>query len=89
MPKRRRKLSRELESEIRNAIKKVEFITAVVNDIEDEEIQGEYRIAFEPIKACLVILSAEYDTNVLTEASQMAFSNFKFLVKKFEEEYEI
>ena len=35
MPKKRRKLNKDLEAEITKAFKKVEFIQAVINDIED------------------------------------------------------
>ena len=89
MPKRRRKLSKELEKEIKHALKKVEFITAIINDIEDESIQGEYRTEFENVKNSLIILSVEYDTNGLTPSSEQAFRNYKELVSKFETEYEI
>ncbi len=89
MPKRRRKLSKELEHHIKVAIKRVEFITAVINDINDEDIQMEYIGAFEPIKASLVILSAEYDANGVTPISEQAFRSYSEALIKFEEEYEL
>ena len=45
MPKKRRKLSKELELEMSIALKKVELILAKINDIRDDDIQGEYRLA--------------------------------------------
>ncbi len=89
MPKKRRKLSKDMEKEIKLAIKKVEFISAIINDIEDEEIQGEYRGEFGNIKNALVILSVEYDTNGFTPVSEKALLNYKNLVSQFESEYEI
>ncbi len=89
MPKKRRKLSKELENNIKHAIKRIEFITAVINDIDEEDIQGEYSAAFEPIKNSVVLLSAEYDTNGLTEISQKAYNDYLMYLNKFESEYEI
>ena len=89
MLKRRRKLSKELEHQIKLAIKRVEFITAIINDIVEEDIQAEYSLAFEPIKTQLIILSAEYDTNGLTPISEKAFADYKLLLTSFESEYEL
>ncbi len=89
MPKRRRKLSREMEHQIKLGLKRVEFITAIINDIDEEAIQAEYSAAFEPIKNTLVILSVEYDTNGFTPQSEKALLQYHNLIKKFEDEYEL
>ena len=46
MPRKRRKLSKEMEADMAAAKRKVELITALINDIRDEDIQGEYLEAF-------------------------------------------
>ena len=89
MAKRRRKLSREMEQEIKLGLKRVEFISAVINDIVDEEIQGEYISAFENVKNALVIISVEYDTNGYNDTSVKALEGYHTLIKKFEDEYEV
>ena len=89
MPKRRRKLSAELEKEIASAIRKVELTTAIINDIADEEIQGEYRQAFDQIRAACIFLSTEYQKNGVTTQSEAGLEVYKALLNKFEEEYEI
>ena len=89
MPKRRRKLSSELEKTIFLAKKRVEFITAVINDIDDEEIQGEYRIAFDSIKMACQSLNNEYTNNGVTEDSEYWLSKYTTLLNQFETDYEI
>ena len=49
MPKKRRKLSADMEKQIASAKRKVELVTAIIGDIEEEDIQGDYRLAFEKI----------------------------------------
>ena len=68
--KKRRKLSSELEKQIFLTKKKVEFITAIINDIDDEDIQLEYRIAFEGIRQSSEGLASEYESNGVTELSE-------------------
>ncbi len=87
--KKRRKLSPELESEIAAAKRKVELITAIINDIDDEEIQGEYRTAFNPIKYAYTYVSTLYDSEGLTEGTQKGIEDYKANLNKFEDEYEI
>jgi hypothetical protein len=42
MARKRRKLSKDMEAEIKAAHKKVEFISALIRDIREEDIQNEY-----------------------------------------------
>ena len=49
MPKKRRKLNQDMEKEISSAKKTVELIVAKINDIDEEDIQVEYRQAFQKI----------------------------------------
>ena len=60
MAKKRRKLSKELEGEISKACKKVELITAIINDIQEEDIQTEYRTAFDPVRNTYLLLTTLY-----------------------------
>ena len=53
MAKRRRKLSKEYEKLISISNKDIELILAKINDIYDDDIRGEYAIAFAPIKNTL------------------------------------
>ncbi|CAI8176935.1 MAG: hypothetical protein GY914_07780 [Prochlorococcus sp.] len=89
MPKKRRKLSKELEKEISLAKKKVEFITAKINDIEEEDIQTEYRQAFDQINAACLFIEAEYIANGVTEESEGGLVLYKGLLERFESEYEL
>ena len=54
MPKRRRKLSPELEKHISLAKKQIELITAIIHDIDEEDIQEEYKAAFLPVMGRLL-----------------------------------
>ncbi len=89
MPKRRRKLSKELEKQILASKKKIEFVTAIINDIEEEDIQGEYRLAFEPIRLASIKLSEEYDIVGYTEETQAIYSSYLRLLEDFLNNYEI
>tara|TARA_Y100001968_G_scaffold188192_1_gene172530 strand:- start:3135 stop:3404 length:270 start_codon:yes stop_codon:yes gene_type:complete len=89
MPKKRRKLNPEMEKEISSAKKKVELIAAIINDIEEEEIQGDYIIAFEPVKVCLSSLCSLYDQFGFNEESQNTLKIYRKLILEFEEQYEV
>ncbi|WP_320674726.1 hypothetical protein [Prochlorococcus sp. MIT 1341] len=78
-----------MEHEIKLALKRIEFITAVINDIEDEEIQAEYSSAFENIKNSLIILSVEYDNNGFTDVSENALTVYQKLLSQFENDFEL
>lgn len=82
-------MSKELEKEIALTKRKVELITALINDIDDEELQGEYMQGFEAIRNISIFLANEYVTNGLTEESEAALKEYKRLTKQFEEEYEL
>ncbi len=89
MPRKRRKLSKELENEIANAKKKVELIMAQINDIQEEDIQSDYRLAFEPAAKEYIYLSDLYNKTGLTPESEKSLSNYKIFLQNFENEYEI
>ena len=89
MAKKRRKLSKELESDIAQAAKQVELITAQINDINEEDIQNEYRLAFDPIRNSYLLLATLYKTEGTTNQTEELNKTYKSLLIKFEEEYEI
>ena len=89
MPKKRRKLNRELESKIASAYKKVELINAQINDIHEEEIQSEYRTAFDPVVHTYVSLKTLYDLEGFTDQTEGLSLRYDQQLAKFEEEYEI
>ena len=89
MAKKRRKLSKELESDIAQAAKKVELITAQINDIHEEDIQNEYRIAFDPVRNSYLLLATLYKAEGTTNQTEELNKSYKSLLIKFEEEYEI
>ncbi len=89
MAKKRRKLSKDLELEISKAIKKVELISAIINDIQEEDTQSEYREAFLPAKNSFLLLVGLYDTEGFTETTQNLIIKYKEQLATFESEYEI
>ena len=89
MPKKRRKLSKELELEISKAAKKVELVTAIINDIQEEDIQNEFRTAFEAVRNTYLLLTTLYDSRGVTEETEQLLENYKRYLAQFEEEYEI
>ena len=89
MPRKRRKLSKEMEAEMASATRKVELITALINDIRDEDIQGEYLEAFAEVRAAVIHLTATYITDGFCEETESTLTLYKSLVERFEEEYEL
>ena len=89
MPKKRRKLSPEMEKDMASAKRKVELITAIINDIEEEDIQGEYLLAFEPVKVCIKHLTELYLEYGINDESQSTLNIYNQLIQKFESEYEL
>ncbi len=89
MPKKRRKLSREMEQEIDQAKRKVELISAKINDIEEEEILFEYQSAFQLTKNEYLNLYALYASYGINDESQTSLDNYKRYLTEFEGEYEI
>ena len=89
MPRKRRKLSKEMEAEIKAAEKKVEFISAMIRDIREEDIQNEYAEAFAQVHAACTHLAQLYVTDGFTEESEGTLALYKGLLSRFEEDYEL
>ena len=89
MPKKRRKLNKELEAEMAAAKRKIELNMALIHDIRDEDIQGEYLEAFAQIRSAVVNLVAKYTTDGFCEETEGLLALYKGLIVQFEEEFEL
>ena len=89
MPKKRRKLNKEMEAEIAAAQKKVEFISAMIRDITEEDIQNEYAEAFAQVHLAAKHLEELYKLEGFTEESEGTLALYNGLLANFEEEYEL
>ena len=87
MPKKRRKLSKEMEAEMAAAKRKIELIGALINDIRDEDIQGEYLGAFTQIRSAVVSLIAKYTTDGFCKETAGLLALYKGLIKNIEADY--
>ena len=89
MPKKRRKLNKDMEAEMAAAKRKIELITALINDIRDEDIQGEYLEAFGQVRSAVVNLVAKYTTDGFCEETEGLLALYKGLIDQFEADYEL
>ena len=89
MPKKRRKLNKDMEAEIAAAKRKIELVGALINDIRNEDIQAEYLGAFTQIRSAVVNLIAKYTTDGFCEETEGLLALYKGLIQQFEEEYEL
>ena len=89
MKKKRRKLSKDFEKKIASSLKEMELILAKINDIDDDDIRGEYAIAFAPIKSMINIISSEYIQYGFLDTSEGLYLNYFSALGKFKDEYEI
>ena len=89
MPKKRRKLNKEMEADMATAKRKIELISALINDIRDEDIQGEYLEAFGQVRSAVVNLVAKYTTDGFCEETEGLLALYKGLIDQFEADYEL
>ncbi len=89
MPKRRRKLSPELEKNISLAKKQVELITAIIHDIDEEDIQEEYKTAFLPVMSTYMSLDQMYKDFGFNEDTTKLYQLYLSNLDKFKSEYEL
>ena len=89
MPRKRRKLSKEMEADMAAAKRKIELIMALIHDIRDDDIQGEYLEAFGQIRSAVVNLVAKYTTDGFCEETEGLLALYKGLIVEFEEEFEL
>ena len=77
MPRKRRKLSKEMEAEIAAAQRKVELVMAMIHDIADEDTQGEYLAGFGQISAVAAHLAESYQLNGFCEETEGALALYR------------
>ena len=86
---RRRKLSPELEKNISLAKKQIELITAIIHDIDEEDIQEEYKSAFLPVMSTYMSLDQMYKQLGFNEQTDNLYKLYLSNLEKFKSEYEI
>ena len=89
MAKRRRKLSPELEKNISLAKKQIELITAIIHDIDEEDIQEEYKSAFLPVMGAYMSLEQKYKELGFNEETTNLHKLYLTNLEKFKNEYEL
>tara|TARA_B100000700_G_scaffold330361_1_gene456205 strand:+ start:2587 stop:2886 length:300 start_codon:yes stop_codon:yes gene_type:complete len=89
MPKKRRKLSPELEKNISLAKKQIELITAIIHDIDEEDIQEEYKSAFLPVMSSYMSLDKIYNETGFNEETNNLYNLYLRNLDKFKSEYEL
>ena len=89
MAKRRRKLSPELEKNISLAKKQIELITAIIHDIDEDDIQEEYKTAFLPVMSTYMSLDQIYKEVGFNEETSKLYELYLSNLDKFKNEYEI
>tara|TARA_Y100001968_G_scaffold332418_1_gene390513 strand:- start:983 stop:1252 length:270 start_codon:yes stop_codon:yes gene_type:complete len=89
MAKRRRKLSPELEKNISLAKKQIELITAIIHDIDEEDIQEEYKKAFLPVMSSYMSLDQMYNEFGFNEDTNKQYQLYITNLDRFKNEYEL
>ncbi len=89
MAKKRRKLNKDFEKKIYSSKKNVELVLAKIYDIEDEDIQKEYIVAFNEVLFLYERLKEDYDQQGFSDSSEDFFTNYKDAFNIFESEFEI
>ena len=89
MAKRRRKLSPELEKNISLAKKQIELITAIIHDIDEDDIQEEYKTAFLPVMSAYMSLDQMYNDLGFNDDTANLYKLYLSNLEKFKSEYEL
>ncbi len=89
MAKKRRKLNPELEKNISLAKKQIELITAIIHDIDEEDIQEEYKSAFLPVMSTYMSLDQMYKEFGFNEDTTNLYELYLTNLDKFKGEYEL
>ena len=89
MAKRRRKLSPELEKNISLAKKQIELITAIIHDIDEEDILEEYKSAFLPVMSTYMSLDQMYKEVGFNDETNNLYKLYLSNLEKFKSEYEL
>ena len=89
MAKKRRKLNKDFERKIYSSKKNVELVLAKIFDIDDEDIQKEYMVAFNGVVRIYDELKENYDEQGFNDNSEEILSNYRNAYNVFESEFEI
>ena len=89
MAKKRRKLNKDFEKKIYSSKKNVELVLAKIYDIDDEDIQKEYMIAFNGVVFLYDDLKEDYEQKGYNDKSEELLINYKNAFNLFESEFEI
>ena len=89
MAKRRRKLNPELEKNISLAKKEIELITAIIHDIDEDDIQEEYKSAFLPVMSSYMSLDQMYNEIGFNDDTSNLYKLYLTNLNKFKNEYEL
>ena len=89
MAKRRQKLSPELEKNISLAKKQIELITAIIHDIDEDDIQEEYKSAFLPVMSSYMSLDQMYNEIGFNDDTSNLYKLYLTNLNKFKNEYEL
>ena len=89
MAKRRRKLSPELEKNISLAKKEIELITAIIHDIDEEDIQEEYKAAFLCVMSAYMSLDQMYKEIGFNDETSNLYKLYLSNLNRFKSEFEL
>ena len=89
MVKKRRKLNKDFEKKIYTSKKNVELVLAKIYDIDDEDIQKEYMIAFRVVDELFVELKEDYEKLGFNNNSEEFLENYNNAFDNFKSEFEI
>tara|TARA_B100000242_G_scaffold165796_1_gene118470 strand:- start:300 stop:569 length:270 start_codon:yes stop_codon:yes gene_type:complete len=89
MAKKRRKLNKDFEKKIYSSKRNVELVLAKIYDIDDEDIQKEYMMAFNGVVRIYDELKENYDEQGFNDNSEEILSNYRNAFNVFESEFEI
>ena len=89
MVKKRRKLNKDFEKKIYTSKKNVELVLAKIYDIDDEDIQKEYVIAFRVVEELFVELKEDYEKLGFNNNSEEFLENYNNAFDNFKSEFEI
>ena len=89
MAKKRRKLNKDFEKKIYSSKKNVELALAKIYDIDDEDIQKEYIIAFNKVVSLYDQLKEEYEEKGFNDNSEGFLAKYKNAFNLFESQFEI
>ena len=89
MAKKRRKLNKDFEKNLYSLKKNVELVLAKIYDIDDEEIQKDYKDGFNKVVVLYEQIKNDYELIGFNENSEKLALNFNKAFSLFKSEFEI